>query len=188
LFRAAVCGDAPGLGDQRGVEEFARADEPLDAVAQLGGEEARVGGRQHRGEHPERVAGQLVCVDRPERRGHHRHRRRRVAQVVEADRKHAECGEQVGDVGKFARAADADRAVAFGGHPVQRAEPFGVGPGRRALAVHFAADLDERVIGRHLAAVEARQRCGEFGAQLPGFPHTAASAHLRTPRIQCGHG
>ena len=116
---AAVRRDAPGLGDQRGVEQLARAEEPLDPVAQVGGEEARIGGRQHRGEHPERVAGQLVCVDRPERGGHHRNRRRRVAQVVEADRIHAERGEQVGDVGEFARAADADRAVAFGGHPVQ---------------------------------------------------------------------
>ena len=112
-------------------------------------------GRQHRGEHPERVAGQLVCVDRPERGGHHRNRRRRVAQVVEADRIHAERGEQVGDVGEFAGAADADRAVAFGGHPVQRAKPFAAGTRCRAVAIHFAADLDERGVGRHLGAVQA---------------------------------
>ena len=110
-----------------------------------------------------------VCIDRPERRGDHRNRRRRVAQVVEADRIHAERGEQVGDVGEFAGAADADRAVAFGGHPVQRAQPFAAGTRCRAVAIHFAADLDERGVGGHLGAVHARQRRGEFRAQLPGF-------------------
>ena len=124
-FRAAVRRDAPGLGDQRGVEQLPRAPGTARrGRADSGEKKRRVAGRQHRGEHPERVAGQLVCIDRPERRGYHRHRRRRVAQVVEADRVHAERGEQVGHVGEFAGAADADRAVAFGGHPVQRAEPF----------------------------------------------------------------
>ena len=100
-FRTAGSGDARGFGDQRGVEQLPFRQEPLDPVAKFGGEEARVGGGQHRCEHPERVAGQLIRVDRPERGGYHGHRRGRVAQVVEADRIHAERGEQVGDVGEF---------------------------------------------------------------------------------------
>ena len=59
--RACVVGDAPGLGDERGVEKLPLGDESLDAAAQFGWEEARVRGGQHRGEHPERVASQLVC-------------------------------------------------------------------------------------------------------------------------------
>ena len=153
IFSAAVRSDAPGLGDQGGIEQLARGDEPLDAVTQVGGEEARVGRRQHGGEHPERIAVQLICVDRPEGGGYHRHRLGSVAQVVEADRIHAERGEQVADLGEFAGAADADRAVAFGGHPLQRAEPVGGRVDGGVLAVHLGADLDEGGVGRHLGAV-----------------------------------
>ena len=118
-LRAAGVGDASGLRDQRGVEQPAPGQESFDASAQVRGEEARVGSGEHRGEHPERVAVQLIRVDRAERCGHHRHGRRGVAQVVEPDRVHAEGRKQVGDIGEFARIADADRAVAFGGHPLR---------------------------------------------------------------------
>ncbi len=65
-------GDPACVGDEFGIEEPAPVDEPLHPGAQLGGEEPGVGGGQHRGEHPEWVAVQLVGVDGPKRRRHHR--------------------------------------------------------------------------------------------------------------------
>ncbi len=152
-LRTAVGGDASRLGDQRRIEQLPLGNEPLDTVAQIGGEEAGVSRREHRGEHPERVAVQLLYVDRPEGGRHHRHRRRGVAQVVEADRVHAERSEEVGQVGKFSGAAYADRAVTFGGHPLQGAQPIGVRRACRMIAVHAGADLDQGGVRRHLGGV-----------------------------------
>ena len=45
---------------------------------------------------------------------------RRVAQVVEADRVHAERGEDPRDLAQLGRRADPDRAVPFGGDPLDR--------------------------------------------------------------------
>ena len=126
--------DPSRVGDELGIEEPSFADEPFHPGAQIVGSKNRgVSGGQHRGEDPERVAGQLVCVDRAERRRHHRHRGGRLAQVVVAHRVHAEGREQIGDVGQLACAAHPDGAVAFGGDPVQRAEAFVAGgdPGSR---------------------------------------------------------
>ncbi|KWX65734.1 hypothetical protein ASJ79_28135 [Mycobacterium sp. NAZ190054] len=163
------CGDPAGRGDQRGVEQFPARDERIDPRPQVGAEEPGVGGGEHRCEDSERVARQFVRVDRAERGGHHRHRGRGLAQVVEPDRVHPERREQVGDLRQFGRRADADRAVPFGGHPSQRAEAVRVGMRGDVGAVDGRADLDQRVIGGHLGAVHVRQSGGELGAQLPGF-------------------
>ena len=130
---------------------------------QVRGEEPPVLGDQHGGEDPERVAGQLGGVDRPERRGHHRQRcRLGVAQVVAADRVHAHRGEDPADLLELGRAADPDRAVPLRGDPVDAAEPLG----RTTLAledlgVHLVGHLDERGVRRHLTAVHVGQPAGE---------------------------
>ena len=138
-------------------------EEPLHPLLQVRGEEPPVLGDQHGGEDPERVAGQLGGVDRPERRGHHRERRRLgVAQVVAADRVHAHRGEDPADLLELGRAADPDRAVPLRGDPVDAAEPLG----RTTLAledlgVHLVGHLDERGVRRHLTAVHVGQPAGE---------------------------
>ena len=76
-----------------------------------------------------------IRVDRTERGRHHRHRGRGLAQVVVADRVHAERREEIGDLGEFAGAAHPDRAVAFGGDPLERAEPLVVAQRRRFTSV-----------------------------------------------------
>ncbi len=135
---------------------------------QVCGEEPPVLGDQHGGEDPERVAGQLGGVDRPERRGHHRQRcRLGVAQVVAADRVHAHRGEDPADLLELGRAADPDRAVPLRGDPVDAAEPLG----RTTLAledlgVHLVGHLDERGVRRHLTAVHVGQPAGEGGPEV----------------------
>ncbi len=180
--RSARCGSAPPAAAmhlasaiKRGVEQPTRGKESLDPGAQLGGEEAGVGGGQHRGEHPEGVVLQLIRVDRAERRRHHRHRWGGVAQVVEPDRVHAERREQVGDVGEFARV------------PTRIAPWRSRGQSRLVVAaqfaVHLGTDFEKCGVGRHLGAVHAGQRGREFRAQPPGFDTFAHRA--RPEAIQC---
>ena len=168
--RAASAAGQPALGDgpvgqlqQLRREQRAGGEEPLHPRLQVRVEEPPVLGDQHGGEDPERVAGQLRGVDRPERRGHHRQRcRLGVAQVVAADRVHAHRGEDPADLLELGRAADPDRAVPLRGDPVDAAEPLG----RTTLAledlgVHLVGHLDERGVRRHLTAVHVGQPAGE---------------------------
>ena len=125
---SVLVGRPVGQLQQLGPEEGPGTDELLQPRLRLRVEEAPVGGDQHRGEHPERVLRQLVGVDRAEGGGDHRYRAlRRVPQVVEADRVHPEAGEHPRGLGQFARRADPDRAVPLRGHPVDAAQPLGVG-------------------------------------------------------------
>ena len=165
---AAVGGDHPRPGKQCGVEQLAAREEGLHAGTQAGIEVSGVAGGQHRREHPERIARQLVCIDGTKRGGHHRNRRPRGAQIVVADRHHAERGEQVGDGGQFRRAADPDGAVPLGGDPLQRAQPFGTGMACHVVGVDLLAYLDQGGVRGHLAGVHRRQPGGELRTQLPG--------------------
>lgn len=83
---------------------------------------------------------------------------------------HAERGEQVCHVREFAGAADPDRTVTLGGHPLTCAE----------FAVHLGTHLDERGVQRHLGGVQPRQRRGELRTQLPRLD---ACAHRQTPPL-----
>ena len=102
-FRAAVGGDAPGLGDQRRIEQLvarprtARHRRRRSTSKKRASAVASIEVNTRNG-----LWSSCICVDRTEGGRHHRHRRRRVAQIVEADRVHAERREQVGDVGEFA--------------------------------------------------------------------------------------
>ena len=153
-----LVGRPVGQLEQLGPEQGPGADELLQPRLRLRVEEAPVGGDQHRGEHPERVLGQLVGVDRAEGGGDHRHRALRgVPQVVEADRVHPEAGEHPRRLGQLARRAHPDRAVPLRGHPVDAAEPLGVGAvGGDEVGVHLPGDVDEGVVRGHLGPVQAR--------------------------------
>ncbi len=156
---SALVGGPVGQLEQLGPEQGPGADELLQPRLRLRVEEAPVGGDQHRGEHPERVLRQLLGVDRTEGGGDHRYRAlRRVPQVVEADRVHPEAGEHARGLGQLARRAHPDRAVPLRRHPVDAAEPLGVGTvcGDEVL-VHLPGDVDESVVGGHLGPVQARQ-------------------------------
>ncbi len=111
-----------------------------------------------------------VGVDRTERRRHDRDGRlRRLAQVVEPDREHAERGEDRPTPAAVRRGADADRAVPLGGHAVDRAEPLRrIALERGDERVHLGRHVDERRVGGDLAAVDGRHLRRERGAQLPG--------------------
>ncbi len=142
----------------------------LEPALQVGVEEAPVLRYQHRGEHPERIAGQFLGIVRPEGGGDHRDRLRLgVAQVIEAGRVHAQRAEDPRHLGQFGGRPDPDRTVAFGGHPIQRTEPFRVATaGVHHPLVHLGRDLDQGVVRRDLTAVELRQPDREAGPQLPG--------------------
>ena len=73
---AAVRDRPIGKRKQLRREQRAPGQERVQSRLQLGREEPAVVGDQHRGEHAERVAGQLVGRDRTEGRAHHRHRGR----------------------------------------------------------------------------------------------------------------
>ena len=165
---SALVGRAVGQLEQLGPEQGPGADEVLQPRLGFRVEEAPVGGDQHRGEHPERVARQLVGVDGAEGGGDHRHRALRgVPQVVEADRVHAEPGEHPGRLGQLARRTHPDGAVPLRGHPVDAAEPLGLGAvGGDEGGVHFAGDVDQRVVRGHLGPVQAGQAQGELGPQV----------------------
>ncbi len=121
---AAVRDRPIGQCKQLRREQRAAGQERVQSRLQLGREEPAVVGDQHRGEHAERVSGQLVGRDGTEGRAHHRHRGpRRLAQVVPADRVHAKRPEDPRDRAKFIGCADPDRAVPLGGHALDRAEP-----------------------------------------------------------------
>jgi hypothetical protein len=165
----SALGDGPvGQLEQLRREQRARGEEPLHPLLQVWAEEPPVLGDQHGGEDPERVAGQLGGVDRPERRGHHGERcRLGVAQVVAADRVHAHRGEDPADLLELGRATDPDRAVPLRGDPVDAAEPLG----RTTLAledlgVHLVGHLDERGVRRHLTPVHVGQPAGEGSPQV----------------------
>ena len=165
---SALVGRPVGQLQQLGPEQGPGADELLQPRLRLRVEEAPVGGDQHRGEHPERVLRQLRGLDRTEGGGDHRYRAlRRVPQVVEADRVHPEAGEHARGLGQLARRADPDRAVPLRRHPVDAAEPLGVGAVcSNEVVVHLPGDLDERVVGGHLGPVQAGQAQGELGPQV----------------------
>ena len=117
-----------------GAEQLAAGEEGFQAGPQIVVEEPRIGGGEHGGEHAERVARQLLAVDGAEGGGDDGHRAGGgLAQVVEADRVHAEGGEDARDLAHLLRGADPDRAVALRGHPADAAQPLGVGAagGRR---------------------------------------------------------
>jgi hypothetical protein len=102
--QTAVCGRSVGQLEQLRSEQRALGDEPLQPLLGRLVEEATVAGDQHRGEDPERVLGQFVGVDRAERGRDDGHRAlRRVTQIVEADRMHAEAGEHPGRLGQLER-------------------------------------------------------------------------------------
>lgn len=72
------------LKSVRGRWLSTRGEEPSQLLLQAGVEEAGVVDDQHRGEHAERIAFEIVTVDRAKRRGDHRQRGRRGgAQIVE---------------------------------------------------------------------------------------------------------
>ena len=144
-------------------------------------EEAPVLGDQHRGEHPERVRRQLGAVEGPEGRRDDGDRcRRRVAQVVEPARGHAQGTEHPGHLGQLRGRAHPDRPVPLRGDPVDAAQAFG----SRALArddalVHLLGDLDQGPVGGHLGAVQAGQAGREPGAQLGAAHVSLDGAHRR---------
>ena len=68
---------------------------------------------------------------------------------------------------QLGRRADPDRAVPLGGHPADRAEPFGIrAVASQDVAVHRFGDLDQRRVRRHLAAVDSGHPRRECGAQF----------------------
>src|SRR5271163_3091797 len=159
---------------------MAACQERLHTSAQAGVEETRILQRQHRGEHPKWVARQLVPIDGPERGRNHRNRRNGVAQVVIADRDHAERGEQIGDSGQLVGRADPDRAVPLGGNSGQRAQPRRARMPVGVIAVHLGAHLDQGGVRGYLAAVHGGQAGGEALPQLPRR-QTFPAAQRRPP-------
>jgi hypothetical protein len=65
--------------------------------------------------------------------------------------------EDPGDLGQLARGPDPDRTVAFGGNPVEAAQPLsGLTQTGGDIGVHAVRHLDQRPVRRHLAAVKAQ--------------------------------
>src|SRR5687768_12640621 len=92
-----------------------------------------------------------------------------VPEVVEARGMHAEGGEDAGHLAQFLRRPDADGAVPLCGHPVDGAEAFGrLAVPLQDTAVHLVRHLDQRVVRRHLPAVELGETTGETCPQLGG--------------------
>ena len=151
-------------------EQSARVDEDAQPALQAGVEEPPVLGDEQRGEHAERVDRQLVPRHRAERGGDDRHRARaRVAQVVEADGRHAHGAEDPRDLGELAGAADPDGAMPLGGHALKRPEPLGGLPVlAQEPAVDLLAYLDQGPVRGDLTGVEGGKRGGEAAAQLRG--------------------
>ena len=167
LRQALVACGAVGQLEQLVVEQAAGGQELGEVAAQVGVEEARVLGHQHRGEDAEGVARQLVPVDRAEGGGDHRDGGGRVPQVVEAHRFHAERGEDAGHVAELLGGAHADGAVALGGDALDGAQALGgVAQLLQVVAVHGLGDLDERGVGRHLLSVHAGHVGGEGCSEL----------------------
>ena len=185
-----------GLCEQRarvGGEDVALGQDRLGLGTQRGiGDQFK---SQQRGEDAERIGGQRLFGQRPERSRMHRHAGH--GEVVVADRMHAHHREHAAQHRQFRRRAHADRAMALQVQALGLAVTLqALGQGGVALqrgVVDVADQRDQVAVQRHLGAVHVGHGLGEqaadavgrneggHGARRAGGVGAAGGAHCRRP-------